>query len=129
VLTRLRAALTDDGVLVTFTPNPGSLVAKCFGVSWYGLDPPRHLHIPTARGLRRVFEEAGFQPTVLAVPRISSCYAQESMSIWRSGQAHRAQSGFIPRALGMAARLCGLAGLRSGDELVCVATKRSATER
>jgi 2-polyprenyl-3-methyl-5-hydroxy-6-metoxy-1,4-benzoquinol methylase len=126
VLAKLRAALTDDGVLVTFTPNPGSLVAKCFGISWYGLDPPRHLHIPTARGLRELFEEAGFHPTVFAVPRISNCYAQESMSIRRSGRAHGAQSRFIRNVFGMAAQLCGLAGLRSGDELVCVATKRSA---
>lgn len=127
VLSKLKAALANDGVLVSVTPNPGSLVARIFGVSWYGLDPPRHLHIPSASGLTALFHEIGFESRVFTVPRISRCYASESMSIRTLGHAHKKSARFIPRLLGMAAQLSTFAGLNFGEEIVCIATKRQSS--
>jgi len=123
VLNKLVNALADDGVLVTVTPNPSSAVARVFGASWYGLDPPRHLHIPTVGGLSALFKRLGLETVEFTLPRISHRYALESWSIRRYGRAHKSQSRFVPAAFRIAITILHGVGLEVGEEIVCVARK------
>jgi SAM-dependent methyltransferase len=52
--------LKPRGLLWLQVPNVASLGARAFGNSWWGLDPPRHLVLPSARGLERALRKAGF---------------------------------------------------------------------
>ncbi len=52
--------LRPGGRLIVQVPNAGSVQARIFGPRWYGLDVPRHLVNFTPRGLKILFEGAGF---------------------------------------------------------------------
>ena len=60
-LAECRRVLAPGGRLVVATPNPRSRCHRRFGVSWMGLDPPRHLHLFPPGTLRREAERAGFR--------------------------------------------------------------------
>lgn len=52
--------LKDGGVLFLSLPNHESWQARCFGVSWFHLDPPRHLYGFGPRSLRTLLQSTGF---------------------------------------------------------------------
>lgn len=53
--------LAPGGVLVARTPNSASFgLEKVFGLSWPGLEPPRHLYHFRARNLAEIARRAGF---------------------------------------------------------------------
>ena len=54
------ALLRPGGTLWIQTPNIESWGHREFGVDWRGLEPPRHLAIPTAAGLCACLETIGF---------------------------------------------------------------------
>ncbi|HVA01221.1 MAG TPA: class I SAM-dependent methyltransferase [Terriglobia bacterium] len=58
LMAECRRILRPGGRLVMITPNSSSLGHAAFGKAWFALDPPRHLHIFTARALRRAAESA-----------------------------------------------------------------------
>ncbi|MGH7726476.1 MAG: class I SAM-dependent methyltransferase [Candidatus Eiseniibacteriota bacterium] len=60
-LDQLVRSLTVGGVLVLATPNPESVSARLFGREWEWMSPPAHLHLFTARGLKRALERRGFE--------------------------------------------------------------------
>jgi SAM-dependent methyltransferase len=60
-LDQLVRSLAPGGVLVLATPNPESVPARLFGREWEWMSPPAHLHLFTARGLRRALESRGFE--------------------------------------------------------------------
>ncbi len=52
--------LTPGGLLVVVTPNIESLGARTFGVSWRGLEPPRHLYLYGRDTLRQLALRTGY---------------------------------------------------------------------
>lgn len=61
VLRELRRILRPDGDLVLQVPNKDSWQARLLGRRWSGLDVPRHLVNYSARTVRHVLEECGFE--------------------------------------------------------------------
>jgi len=49
------------GVILIRLPVAGCLAWKEYGVDWYQIDPPRHLVIPSRRGMEILAERAGLQ--------------------------------------------------------------------
>jgi SAM-dependent methyltransferase len=60
LLTEIRRLLKPGGQLVMTTPNTSSLGHQKFGSSWFGIDPPRHLHLFNQSNLSEVASRAGF---------------------------------------------------------------------
>jgi SAM-dependent methyltransferase len=60
LLKECRRLLKSGGQLVIVTPNSASFAHKHFGVSWRGLEPPRHIHIFSPKTLPAVTDKAGF---------------------------------------------------------------------
>lgn len=58
---RIYDLLRPDGTIWLATPNAGSLGRRWYGRSWRGLEPPRHITIFSARALRTLLHEAGFE--------------------------------------------------------------------
>jgi len=58
-LRELKRILKPDGRIIIAVPNARSLACKLFGRHWASLDAPRHLSIPTPRGMRIAAEQAG----------------------------------------------------------------------
>jgi hypothetical protein len=64
--------------IVLYVPVPG-FSWRTYGVNWVGLDAPRHLHILTPRGMRRLAEAHGL--------RVARWYfVRASMYVWGSEQ-------------------------------------------
>jgi len=59
-LAECRRILKRGGKLVLFTPNSSSLGHRIFKGDWRGLEPPRHLHIFSAKSMRLALIAAGF---------------------------------------------------------------------
>lgn len=60
-LAAARAKLSADGCCMVRIPVAGTQTANAFGADWYGLDPPRHLALPTVAGMKALAEHAGFK--------------------------------------------------------------------
>lgn len=56
--------LRHNGIIRIFVPNPASLGHRVFRSEWMGLDPPRHLHLWSPDGLKRIAIQAGFGATI-----------------------------------------------------------------
>jgi 2-polyprenyl-3-methyl-5-hydroxy-6-metoxy-1,4-benzoquinol methylase len=52
--------LRRGGLLVSITPNSGSLGHRLYRKSWLSLDPPRHIHIFNEQTMRALVEQSGF---------------------------------------------------------------------
>ncbi|MBI3963193.1 MAG: methyltransferase domain-containing protein [Deinococcus sp.] len=61
LLAKCRRVLKPSGRLVATTPNAESYGHKHFESCWWGLDPPRHLHLFSESTLRTCAERAGFR--------------------------------------------------------------------
>jgi hypothetical protein len=61
VLLRASEALVDGGHLLVRVPVARSFAERTFGADWVQLDPPRHLWVPSERGMRLLAERAGLQ--------------------------------------------------------------------
>ncbi|PTX95599.1 hypothetical protein DB354_09285 [Opitutus sp. ER46] len=58
-LTLARAKLRPGGAILVRIPVAGSHLAQRFGANWFNLDAPRHLAIPSRRGMTILAERAG----------------------------------------------------------------------
>jgi len=56
---KCHALLKPEGRIHLLTPNTDSLGHRLFGISWRGLEPPRHYHLFTADTLKRCLRLAG----------------------------------------------------------------------
>ncbi len=60
-LTRIHAALKEQGIVVIATPNTRSLACRMGREYWFHLDAPRHLHLFNEGNLSRLLEKNGFK--------------------------------------------------------------------
>lgn len=94
LLKECRRILRPGGNLVFLTPNIQSWGHETYREAWLNLDPPRHLILFTAAGMRRAAGEAG-----LSIERIDSSirtawvYGALSECIRRTGRAEMSELG------------------------------------
>ena len=79
VLERLRARLAPEGVIVARVPIAGGLAWRRYAGDWVGLDPPRHIFVPTERSMRLLAQRAG-----LHVQRVF--HDSHALQFWGSEQ-------------------------------------------
>ena len=90
-LNALGDLLAPNGTLILAVPVAGSWAWRHYGVDWVGLDPPRHLFVPSVAGLEAVAERAQL---VIYASRFDS----SGMQFWRSEQYQRDIPLFDPRS-------------------------------
>ena len=56
----LRDKLNDDGYLLILIPNKDSFLAQNNKRLWHGLDSPRHLHLASIDGIKKLCERSDF---------------------------------------------------------------------
>jgi SAM-dependent methyltransferase len=60
-LEELRGRLNPKGRLLVRIPVAASESCRLYGADWFNLDPPRHLLVPSRRGLELLAERSGFR--------------------------------------------------------------------
>ena len=83
LLKECRRLLKAGGQLVLVTPNSASFAHKHFGVSWRGLEPPRHIHVFSPKTLSVAATRAG-----LTVSHSSTTVANAT-TFWRGSMMIR----------------------------------------
>ena len=59
-LGEVRRLLRRGGAVLVRVPLAGTWGAQHYGVNWIGLDPPRHLFVPSRTGMSELARRAGF---------------------------------------------------------------------
>ena len=62
-LSEVRRLLRRRGAVLVRVPVAGSWPEQHYAVNWIGLDPPRHLFVPSRRGMSELARRAGFAVT------------------------------------------------------------------
>lgn len=60
-LLKARSLLYPGGRILVRVPVAGSLLQREYGADWYNLDAPRHLVIPSQRGMERLAQDVGMR--------------------------------------------------------------------
>lgn len=92
VMRQCRRVLAPGGVLIIRVPVAGSQAWKQYGANWVQLDAPRHLFIPSAKGMKMLAEQTGF------VVR-NTVYESTEFQFWASEQYVQDIPLFDPRSL------------------------------
>jgi SAM-dependent methyltransferase len=58
-LVTARGLLNPKGTILARVPVAGSKVAQDYGPHWFNLDPPRHLVVPSLKGMQLIAKKAG----------------------------------------------------------------------
>jgi SAM-dependent methyltransferase len=123
-LRRVRQLLTAGGWAVLVYPNAGSHGARAFREHWFSWDPPRHICLPSLRGLTASAAQAGL--TVLSartLARHASAISAASRHVRTRRDPDGAEVLWRDRAFGLAERVAVLAGAPAGEEtVVCLGT-------
>lgn len=61
MLRRAKKLLSPGGAILVRVPVAGSHVAREFGPDWFNLDPPRHLVVPSIKGMHAIADRAGLK--------------------------------------------------------------------
>ena len=72
-LATARGLLNPKGTILARVPVAGSKVAQEYGPNWFNLDPPRHLVVPSLKGMELIARQAG-----LAVAHVEFDAIEES---------------------------------------------------
>lgn len=125
-ITKLAGSLKSGGLLVSISPNPTGVIAQWFGSNWRGLEPPRHLVLPSSKGYILLLQDLGFQVEVWtnSTFMLTKWMCFQSMSIRETGKIHGYQKWLIPKFLGILAQLISFISNNSGEEVICVAVKK-----
>lgn len=81
--------LTSDGFLIVDVPNADSWSLRVFTSRWPHLDPPRHVFVPTADGLRQLALRCGLDLEVVRGPDVASWEAFSLASLGARAQEPR----------------------------------------
>ena len=84
-LQHVRRVLDPDGWAIVRMPVAGSYGWRTYREHWLGLEPPRHLVIPSIEGMRRLAERAGFSIESISFDSSGCCYAVSEL--WASDRA------------------------------------------
>jgi len=119
----LRSITAPNGQIISISPNPEALGLDLAGRCWPGLDPPRHLMIPSARLLLQVCDELGLDATCFSLHRNLKSNFCASVRDRRKCKG----LGWLTKLRFAAVALFSLAltvvGAGRGDEIVLVATR------
>jgi SAM-dependent methyltransferase len=123
--------LGTGGRLVVSTPNAASLGLERFGAAWFGLDPPRHLHIFTADALARLATRAGFADVrVTSAARIAPVIYRLSATVSPARDRHvernRAALELGAQAFHVEERVATWFRPHAGEELILEARRSLA---
>ena len=83
-LAHVRRVLRPGGWALVRMPVAGSYGWRTYREHWLGLEPPRHLAIPSIEGMRQLAERAGFSVESMEFDSSGCCYAVSE--IWASGR-------------------------------------------
>lgn len=128
-LATLRAchtALRQAGSLWVTLPNPGSSAHAALRSGWPGLDPPRHLVLPSRRALARLLADAGFDSINFAAPVRSTSYTLRWAAELRAANGRvkgTTRFGRGTRVLGHSLELVQLIAPQLADEIIVTARK------
>jgi SAM-dependent methyltransferase len=132
VLASVHGLLRPGGTVWIATPNPGGAGLRIFGSAWRGLEPSRHLCVPSQRALRGMLAEAGFEG--IELPRrgehgktITRESAQVAGIEARAGRWWRRPLAWCGMPLRLFAGIAGSLSPRWAEETVILA--RSAPVR
>lgn len=119
---RCATLLRPGGRLVLVTPNMEAQGLKIFGPHWRGLEIPRHLHLFTAKSLKKLAISAGFS----RVQAFSPIGGHETASMITSSSEISVRSGKVvpkPSEIAMRAKtaISSLLGKSRGEFVVLVA--------
>jgi SAM-dependent methyltransferase len=78
----VRRLLQPDGWALVRMPVAGSYGWRTYREHWLGLEPPRHLVIPSIEGMRQLADQAGFDIESIAFDSSGCCYAVSEL--WTS---------------------------------------------
>ncbi len=120
-----RRFLKPGGRIVVVTPNIESLGHRRFGVRWWGLDPPRHLHVFSARALAAAARRAGFvRLGVRTTAVMAEWVARMSLDLAARGtpQAGRPPTALQALRFQLRASLWHAVRPTSGEEIILTAT-------
>ena len=71
--------LSANGRLIVRLPIAGTFAWRTYGANWVALDPPRHIFVPTLRGMRMMSGTIGFTET-------SVTFESDEFMFWGSEQ-------------------------------------------
>jgi SAM-dependent methyltransferase len=97
VLAVARKVLKLDGVVLVRIPVAGTYAWRRYGTDWVGLDPPRHLVIPSRGGVQKLAEHADLKV-------VRTFYDSYSLQFWGSEQYRRGIPLRSPQAVGGGSR-------------------------
>jgi SAM-dependent methyltransferase len=90
-LASVRRLVRPNGTVMLRFPVAGCAAWRIYGTDWVALDAPRHLYIPSARGLNALAARAGFEVQEMV-------YDSTGMQFWRSEQYRADIPLFDPRS-------------------------------
>jgi SAM-dependent methyltransferase/ribosomal protein S27E len=105
--------LTPDGVVLIRIPVAASEPARTYGADWFQLDAPRHLGIPSRKGMARLAERAGFIVTHTEFDTTAKALAFSEH--YRQGRSMREAEPLLTRANQAPFRRHAVELNRSGD--------------
>jgi SAM-dependent methyltransferase len=128
VLAAVLRLLKPGGWIWIATPNPGGPGLRVFGSAWRGLEPSRHLCVPSQAQLRRMLEAAGFeQVQLLRRGEHGKTITRESAIVAgiesRQGRPLRRVLAWLGMPVRIFASLAGSLLPRWGEETVIVARR------
>ncbi len=107
-LRHVRRILDPGGWALVRMPVAGSYGWRTYREHWLGLEPPRHLVIPSVDGMHRLAEQAGLRTESIAYDTQAACYVLSEL--WASDRTFETpRRPWVKRAIEM----CGADRVRT----------------